>query len=350
MTSSSSLTSKPSATPAISRIGRFYIKRELGRGAIGCVYLGHDPVIDRSVALKTFNTKLTASEKKQHEQQFINEARAAGRLSHPNIVTIYDASIENNASYIAMEYLDGKELSKLLDQGVRFKPEEVASVTWKIADALEYAHQHQVIHRDIKPSNIFMVRHNQPKIVDFGIARAPNRVPVESADPDNPHTLFQHNILGTPNYMSPEQALGEDIDARTDVYSLGAIMYEMLTGRRPFQTHDVDKLLQQIAHKAPPAPHEIDPMVPMVLSQIAIKAMSKRPEKRYQTAAEMMLEIKRYLAYERRAQHRSRKKSGEIPEDSSLPIIPPAPHQNISLWIALFVVLLVALTVWLNLR
>lgn len=291
--------------PAISRIGRFYITRELGRGTIGCVYLGHDPVIGREIAIKTFHPRLTSAEKSRYEQQFINEARAAGLLQHPHIVTIYDASVEGGMVYIAMEYLQGRELHKWLESGHRFTPGEVASIVWKIADALNHAHQRQVVHRDIKPANIFMVKDDQPKLVDFGIARAPNRVADKAAKVDEPYTIYHgNNLIGTPNYMSPEQATGKAVDSRTDIYSLGAVMYEMLSGRTPFHAENTDKLLQQIAYKAPPPPHEIDSRIPVVLSQIVMKAMSKRPEKRYQDAEQMALDIKRFLLRERRDRRR----------------------------------------------
>lgn len=293
------------ASSTMVRVGRFYITRELGRGAIGAVYLGHDPVIDRPVAIKTFSSRLSAAEKKQYEPQFINEARAAGRLSHPNIVTIYDASSEGGSTYIAMEYLQGQELSKILEQGKQFPADEVASIIWKIADALDYAHKNGVVHRDIKPANIFMVGDNHPKVVDFGIARAPNRVSEQPRYSDQAYTLFHNNLLGTPNYMSPEQAMGRTVDSRTDVYSLGAVMYELLANRKPFCSQSgTETLLEMIAYKAPTAPHEVNPKIPMILSQIVMKAMSKRPEKRYQNAEEMALDIKRYLTRERRARRR----------------------------------------------
>jgi serine/threonine-protein kinase len=294
-------------TPAVSRIGRFYLTRELGRGSLGCVYLGHDPVIARDVAIKTFNPRLTPGERIRYEHQFINEARAAGRLSHPHIITIYDASSEGGTTYVAMEYLQGRELSKVLESGHRFKPDEVASIAWKLADAVNHAHENQVIHRDIKPANIFMLKNDQPKLVDFGIARSPNRVAEKNAKGDGPYTIFHgNNLVGTPNYMSPEQALGKTLDERTDIYSLGAVMYEMLTSRKPFHAENTDKLLQQIAFKAPPAPHEIDSQVPQALSEIVMKAMSKRPEKRYQDAGKMAVDIKHYLLRERRARRRTR--------------------------------------------
>ncbi len=312
-------------TPALTRIGRFYLTRELGRGTIGCVYLGHDPVIGRDIAIKTFNPRLTPAEKNRYEQQFINESRAAGRLAHPHIVTIYDASSEGGITYIAMEYLQGRELDKWLRSGHRFRPHEAATIVWKIADALDHAHRREVIHRDIKPANIFMVKDDQPKLIDFGIARAPNRVAEKkNAHPDAPYTMMHGNgMLGTPNYMSPEQALGRTIDARTDIYSLGAVMYEMLTGRTPFQADSAEKLLVQVASRTPPAPHEIDPKIPLALSQIAMRAMAKRPEKRYPDAENMALDLKRYLLKERRA--RKRMQIPLPPRNQTEPdIIPPA--------------------------
>lgn len=292
------------------------------------MYLGHDPVIDRQVAIKTFNPRLTPVEKKQYEQQLINEARAAGRLSHPHIVTIFDASCEGGTSYIAMEYLQGSELGKRLETGDRFNWDDVAAIIWKIADALEYAHKNGVIHRDIKPSNIFMVG-DQPKVVDFGIARSPNRVSGKPLD-SQPFTLFRNNLLGTPNYMSPEQALGQPVDARTDIYSLGAVMYEMLAGCKPFKSSDNTKLLHLIAHKNPPAPHALDAGVPLILSQIAMKAMSKRPEKRYQRAEEMAQDIKRYMVNEKRSRKRQR---GALASGQSKPAADPLTRTEI-FWLA----------------
>ncbi|MBI3730642.1 MAG: serine/threonine protein kinase, partial [Burkholderiales bacterium] len=242
--------STPNAPPAAlpsKRIGRFYLSERLGMGSNGAVYLGHDPVIDRDVAIKIFSAGSNAADKKQREQQFINEARAAGRLSHPNIVTIFDASSEGGTTFIAMEFLQGKDLRHILADGKQFDIIETANIIQKIADALAYAHTNGVIHRDIKPANIFVLPNQQPKVVDFGIARAPNRVLDETRE--QAHTLFNNNILGTPNYMSPEQANGKPVNALTDVYSLGTVMYEMLTGQKPFQSQDVDKLLQQIVNK-----------------------------------------------------------------------------------------------------
>ncbi|MDQ9170285.1 serine/threonine-protein kinase [Oxalobacteraceae bacterium R-40] len=294
----------------MTRIGRFRIVRELGRGAIGTVYLGHDPIIDRSVAIKILNSRLPRGDKKKYEQQFINEARAAGRLSHPNIVTIYDASVEDGTTYIAMEYLQGKELDKLLDSEHRFVMNDIAVIILRIADALNYAHKNGVIHRDIKPANIFLIDDDTPKVVDFGIARAPNRL--SDDDAEQAYTLFKNNLLGTPNYMSPEQAMGRQADHRSDIYSLGIIMYEMLTGTKPFKSRDTNHLLQQIAFKVPTTPHLVDPQVPIILSNIAMMAMNKRAEKRYQSAQEMVLDLRRYLSQAKRGRQEARNEEAAI--------------------------------------
>lgn len=283
------------------RIGRFVISREIGRGMIGAVYVGHDPVMDRDVAIKTFNPSLSAQARREHDQHFVNEARAAGRLSHPHIVTIFEASSEAPDNYLAMEWLRGRELGSMLAEGYEFALDDVASIIWKLSDALDYAHKQQVIHRDIKPSNIFIVGNHQPKLVDFGIARAPNRASEQLATDDAPFTLFRNNLLGTPNYMSPEQATGREVDERTDIYSLGAVMFEMLTGTKPFQSRDTDKLLNMIAYKAPPKPHELNAAIPIALSRIVMKAMSKQVDNRYQQAGEMTADLKRYLVDGKRA-------------------------------------------------
>lgn len=289
-----------------SRLGRFVIQEEIGQGSSGVVYLAHDPVIDRQVAVKTLRSRLTHAERMQHEQQFINEARAAGQLAHAHIVVIYEVSTESNHAFIAMEYLNGSEVSKMLENGYRFSTEDVASIAWKLADALDHAHRRGVIHRDIKPSNIFLTEDHQPKIMDFGIARIPNRLLERPRHGDMPATLFHHNLLGTPNYMSPEQASGQAVDPRTDIYSLGAVMYEMLTGHKPFHASDTEKLLQQITSRSSVlAPHKLSSDIPLALSKIVIKAMHKNPEKRYPSAAAMALDIKRHLTRTRRIQRRT---------------------------------------------
>lgn len=312
---------RPLSKDTVTRIGRFRIIRELGRGTIGCVYLGHDPVIDREVAIKTFLPSMLQAERKRFEEQFINEARASGRLNHTNIVTIYEAFSEGGTTYIAMEYLQGTELHRLLAAKHKFAPSDVAAIIYRLANALDFAHRNNVVHRDIKPANIFLVADNQPKLMDFGIARSPNRVADEfAASNDAPFTLYcKDNLLGTPNYMSPEQATYSPVDHRSDIYSLGAVMYEMLTGRRAFVAENVEMLLEKIAHRAPKAPHEINPEVPQGLSAIVMRAMSKRPEKRYASAAEMAGEIKRYVLAGQRRRREDRMRQGEESRRSADP-------------------------------
>ncbi|HEY4541834.1 MAG TPA: serine/threonine-protein kinase, partial [Noviherbaspirillum sp.] len=296
---------KASGQPALTRIGRFYITRELGRGSIGCVYLAHDPVIGRDVALKTLHAQLSGAERNRRTTLLINEARAVGRLNHPHIVTIHDASGEGNTPFIAMEYLQGRELDRILAGAQRFKPEDAASIGWKLADALDHAHKLKVVHRDVKPSNIFVVGDNQPKLMDFGIARAPNRMGEWDESEHSDYTMFRPNsALGTPYYMSPEQAQGKPADERSDIYALGVVLYEMLAGRKPFEEKDPDRLLHQIAFKAPASLSEVAPEVPPILAQIVMKAISKRPEKRYQNGQQMALDLKRYLLRERSERRR----------------------------------------------
>ncbi len=325
----------------ISRVGRFYLTEKLGTGTNGTVYRGHDPVIDRDVAIKILGGQLSISERKQREQQFINEARAAGRLSHPNIVTIFDASSEGGNTFIAMEFLPGKDLKRILAEGKRFDFLETATIIKKIADALAYAHQHGVIHRDIKPANIFVLANHQPKVVDFGIARAPNRVASSSGHT----TLFHHNILGTPNYMSPEQASGKSVTAHTDIYSLGAVMYEMLTGQKPFQSSDMDKLLNQIINKTPKYPSDITPGVPDSLSKIVMKAMHKDPAQRYEDAAAMALALERFLERDKKL----KRKRGATAGNTNHPVSQAHKAQTSWLsWLALILACAAGAVYWLH--
>ena len=329
ITNPSPASSSISKKTPMRRVGRFSVTDKLGKGANGTVFLGHDPVIDRPVAIKILGAAIGVADKKQQEQHFINEARAAGRLSHPNIVTIYDASSEGGTTFIAMEFLQGQDLRELMASGKRFDIIEISNIISKVAEALAYAHEHGVIHRDIKPANIFILPNNQPKVVDFGIARAPNRVLEGGNGPE--HTIFNNNLMGTPNYMSPEQAMGKPVNALTDVYSLGAVMYEMLTLQKPFHSHDIDKLLHQITTKVPKSPSEVSAKIPEKLSYIVMKAMQKNPVSRYSHAGEMAIDLNKFLARDKRLK---RKRAQNLREPSHQQS--QGSGKSVILWLSIF--------------
>ena len=260
----------------ISQLGRYNIIGELGQGAMGTVYKAVDPLIDRIVAIKTINLSLAMDEKDEYESRFYQEAKAAGRLSHPNIVTIYDVGKSGEIAYIAMEFLQGRELRDVLNDGQRMPVEQVINVVAQVAQGLAYAHEHGIVHRDIKPSNIMMVREGHVKITDFGIARmASAAVRTQTG-----------MVLGSPKYMSPEQVVGKLTDQRSDIFSLGVMLYEMLTGQAPFSGENVNAIMYQTLNSVPPPPSSLSPNVPEMLNFIVAKALAKKLEHRYQDAKE----------------------------------------------------------------
>lgn len=262
----------------LQRLGRYEIVRELGRGAMGVVYEGRDPNIGRRVAIKTARRDVMESSTRADElmARFLREARAAGSLSHPNIVTIYDADEENGVAYIAMEFLDGTDLHKLIEQKRRFTTEQVLAITSTVCRALAHAHEHGVVHRDIKPSNIVMLENSTIKVADFGIAHV-----------SDSQLTQEGSMIGTPHYMSPEQFMGHTVDGRSDLFSVGVIVYEMLTGERPFHGGSINAVMHNVLYTNPVAPHQLNFDVSECLSRVVLKALSKDPKKRYQTAEAM---------------------------------------------------------------
>ncbi|MDP3123503.1 MAG: serine/threonine-protein kinase, partial [Thiobacillus sp.] len=194
----------------------------LGQGAMGAVYKAVDPLIERTVAIKTINLDLSKDERAEFETRFYREAKSAGRLNHSNIVTIYDVGESGDVAYIAMEYVEGESLREMLDSGVVFPPALIGRIAAQIAGALNYAHENQVVHRDIKPANIMITPNRDVKIMDFGIAQIPTGSRTQLG-----------TVLGSPKYMAPEQVAGEATDGRTDIFALGVVLYEMLTGVTP---------------------------------------------------------------------------------------------------------------------
>lgn len=261
----------------ISQLGRYEIISEIGQGAMGVVYKATDPLIDRIVAIKTINLGLAQEEKEEYEGRFYQEAKAAGRLSHPNIVTIYDVGKSGDVAYIAMEFLQGREIRDLLDEGKALSVRDVLDIVSQVALGLAYAHEHGIVHRDVKPSNIMMIRDGHVKITDFGIAR------MESASVRTQTGM----VLGSPKYMSPEQVMGKQIDQRSDIFSLGVMLYEMLTGKAPFVGENVNAIMYQTLNGIPPSPSSVNPAVPEMLNFIVAKALAKGLDDRYQNAKDL---------------------------------------------------------------
>ncbi|GAB7127018.1 hypothetical protein JCM19000A_15250 [Silvimonas sp. JCM 19000] len=260
-------------------LGRYQIEKELGKGAMGVVYQGRDPRIGRVVAIKTLalTQEFEADMLEEARQRFFREAETAGRLTHPNIVTIYDAGEDNDLAWIAMELLQGGDLLPFTQAGKLLPLAEVAAVIRKVATALAYAHAQNVVHRDIKPANIMFDRANRTvKVMDFGIARI--------TDVNRTRTGM---VLGTPSYMSPEQLLGQPLDGRSDLFSLGVTLYQMCTGRLPFEGDSMGQLMFSITHDTPRDPREFNPKVPGMLAAIIIKALAKAPAERFQTGEQL---------------------------------------------------------------
>jgi len=249
---------------------------------MGVVYKARDPLIDREVAIKTINLSLAMEERDEYEARFYQEAKAAGRLSHPNIVTIYDVGRSEDIAYIAMEYLHGRELRDILNETKLLPISEVLAIVIQVAQGLAYAHEHDIVHRDIKPSNVMIVRDGHAKITDFGIARmASAAVRTQTG-----------MVLGSPKYMSPEQVLGKEIDRRSDIFSLGVMLYEMLTGQVPFIGENVNAIMYQTLNTIPATPSSANPAVPEMLDYILAKALAKDLDARYQNARDLADDLK----------------------------------------------------------
>jgi eukaryotic-like serine/threonine-protein kinase len=282
---------KVGAAARLGKLGRYEVLNELGKGAMGVVYLAKDPVIGRMVAIKTIRTSQTGdddSESREFRERFVREAQTAGILSHPNIVTIHDIGedTESRTSFIAMEYIEGRNLKSLLAEKKKFHWDEIADLIAQIAEALDYAHRKGIIHRDIKPANIILTTDGKIKITDFGIAKIAS---------SNLTTTGQ--FLGTPNYMSPEQVSGAPVDGRSDIFSLGVVLYELLTNRKPFLGDNLTAISYKIVHEDFTPPAELSTEVPPEFNAIVARAMAKDPWNRYQRGKDLALALYQLKAH-----------------------------------------------------
>lgn len=271
--------------PTVQQIGRYAIKGPLGQGGLGTVHEAWDPLLSRSVAVKTLQFDVDTPSRVSLDGMILNEARAAAGLSHPHIVTIHDAGLSAHGVYIAMERLHGRDLRQAMAEGWRPSPAAAAQLVRRVADALAYAHARGVVHCDIKPANIFLTKRDKPKVLDFGIARVAH---------GGARPALEGYVAGSPHYLAPEQLVDGEIDARTDVYSLGVVFYELLAGRKAFAGDTLEQITSAVLNNHPAPAHELRPGVSPTLSAIAAKAMARDPAERYQQAGEMAAELRRW--------------------------------------------------------
>jgi len=268
------------------KIGRYEIIEELGRGAMGAVYRAKDPAMDRIVALKTIiSAALASDENGEFRERFFREARAAGALTHPGIVPVFDVGEHEGQPFLVMEYVDGRTLAKVYDKGERLNLDRMCEIGQKIAEALGYAHQRGVVHRDIKPANILLTSREaygieRPKIADFGIAKL-----TES------EMTMTGKMLGTPAFMPPEQFTGAQVDGRADIFSLGVVLYWMATGEQPFPGGSLSTVLYKVVHTEPVPPRKLNPALPARFESIILKCMEKNPSARYETGEDLAREL-----------------------------------------------------------
>src|SRR5690349_621130 len=277
------------AAPELKTLGRYTIERTIGQGAMGVVYEGIDPTLGRKVAVKTIlKSQLEPETAKDYSARFVREAKAVARLNHPNIVQVYDFGEAGDIAYLVMEYIKGKELKSFFDANERFELREAVRIMGELCEALEFAHNTNIIHRDIKPANVMLDAQGRTKLTDFGVARV--------TDSDKTVERTQAGTLvGTPAYMSPEQITGVNVDKRSDVFSAGIILYQFLTGEKPFSGSGAWTIAKKILHEEPALASSLNNAVTPLFDAVVNKALAKNPEQRFQSARELGVALQRAL-------------------------------------------------------
>lgn len=269
----------------LTKAGRYDLREELGRGTMGVVFHGFDPMIGRDVAVKTLRLSeaWTGLSREELIGRFQTEARAAGLLTHPNIVVVFDAGEEGGVFYITMEFVEGRSLQSHIDSHQPFPVSRVLKIMEQVCSALDFAHQHNVVHRDIKPANLMLTPNDTVKITDFGTAKILQFGTAQTA-----------HVMGTPSYMSPEQVKGKPVDGRSDIFSLGVVLYELMTGEKPFPGQNITTVIYKIINEEPIPPRSLDSSIHPGLSAVISKALAKNPDERYQSCHELLSALKSY--------------------------------------------------------
>ncbi len=269
----------------VTTLGRYQIVSQLGRGAMGTVYRAIDPAIERTVAIKTLNPDLPDENMAEVKERFLREAKSAGKLNHPNVVTVYDVGETGGIAYIAMEFLEGRSLRQVLDSGEPLSVQAIVNIAAQIADALDYAQRYGIVHRDIKPANIMISPAGLAKLTDFGVAYMPSSSMTQTG-----------TVLGSPKYLSPEQVLGLPVDGRADIFALGVVLFEMLARKTPFERPEITvfQLMQAICTNPAPRVTSLNREIPAAFDAILTHALGKRPEERYQRAADFADDLRNY--------------------------------------------------------
>src|ERR671936_599525 len=276
--------------PELKTLGRYNIERTIGKGAMGVVYEGVDPRLGRRVAIKTIlKSHLDEDTAKDYSMRSVREAQAVARLNHPNIVQVYDFGEEGDISYLVMEFIRGKELKTFFDANERFDLKEAVRIMCELCDALDFAHNAGIIHRDIKPANVMLDAQARTKLTDFGVAR------VTDSDKTSVERTQAGTMVGTPAYMSPEQITGGNIDKSTDVFSAGIILYQFLTGEKPFTGSGAWTIAKKIIQEDPPLPSSVNNAVTPLFDAVVNRALAKNPDQRFQSARDLSVALKRAL-------------------------------------------------------